>query len=316
MLDTIIKDIRNFDGILRKKDIGWVVNLLKGASNFGNTISINDDSAVLKNGKKHLLFAADGIRQEMLIENPFNAGRAAVIVNVSDIYAMGGKPIAMVNVLGMANRNNARLILKGIKGACKKFKVPMVGGHLHPDLREPSLSIAIIGETKKILFSNTAKIGQSIIIAVDIKGKVGNTSIKAWDSSLFRSSKKLLNQLTILNTIAEKELSETAKDISTGGIIGTIAFIMEASMKGAIINMDRIPKPKHIPLNNWLKIFPSYGFILTADKNKVENILKLFRKEDIVADDIGIVTKERKIILKTRDEEGILFDFKKERIQC
>ena len=51
----------------------------------------------------YLLLAADGIMPQLLINEPYAAGKAAVMVSVNDIYSMGGRPIAMVNVLAYGN---------------------------------------------------------------------------------------------------------------------------------------------------------------------------------------------------------------------
>ena len=77
--------------------------------------------------------AADGIMTRLLVSEPYAAGKAAVMVAVNDIYSMGGRPLAMVNVLASGDEDHRSKVVEGIKKGCEKLRVPMVGGHLHPD---------------------------------------------------------------------------------------------------------------------------------------------------------------------------------------
>ena len=54
------------------------------------------------------------------------------------------------------------------------------------------------------------------------------------------------------------------KDISMGGILGTVLMLVEASGVGAQIEMDGIPRPLDIPLGEWVQCFPSFGFLLSV----------------------------------------------------
>ncbi|MGW8322155.1 MAG: AIR synthase related protein, partial [Thermodesulfobacteriota bacterium] len=62
-------------------------------------------------------------------QDPVRAGRAAVLVNVNDIYAMGGRPLALVNVLAGVDERQIESLSQGIREECRRLQVPMVGGH-------------------------------------------------------------------------------------------------------------------------------------------------------------------------------------------
>ena len=244
-LNRIVQEIRNYEGVKRKNPIKYLINQFKPFSNYGNTIiDFGDDAAVLKGDCNYLLFAADGIWANLL-KDLFWAGYCSVLVNVNDIYAMGGKPIAMVNIMSLKKADNCKDLLEGIKTGCDKFKVPMVGGHLHPDTETTTVSVSIMGNASKILSSFSAKEGEDIILAMDMDGRRYNNFLN-WDTTLNKSSEECISKLSIMNEIAEKELSFAAKDISNPGILGTIGMLLETSRKGAVINIEDIQRPDNM----------------------------------------------------------------------
>lgn len=220
MLNHLIEEIRGFEGITRKNEIAYVVRQLRDVSDFGETvIGFGDDAAVLKDGDGYLLLSADGMWSKLITNEPYAAGKAAVMVSVNDIYAMGGRPIAMVNVIATGNREQCGLILEGIKKGCEKFRIAMVGGHVHPRSNENQLSVAILGRARRLLTSHSAEKGQDILLAIDLEGRQGCQSVKSWDSNSGKTSEQVLERLEILPFLAEEGLCETAKDISNGGIL-------------------------------------------------------------------------------------------------
>jgi hypothetical protein len=172
MLSDIINEIRNYPGLTRKRNIYRATSLLAPVADFGATIAdFGEDAAVIQYKDEFLLLAAEGIWSGLIEANPYGAGKASVMASVNDIYAMGGRPLAMVNVVGISESKYYEEIMRGIQKGCEKFKVPMVGGHLHPDTREVSLSVAILGIARKLLLSNNAREGQDIVFAVDLDGR-------------------------------------------------------------------------------------------------------------------------------------------------
>jgi hypothetical protein len=316
MLIDIINEIRNYPGLTRKRNIYRATSLLAPVADFGATIAdFGEDAAVIQYKDEFLLLAAEGIWSGLIEANPYGAGKASVMASVNDIYAMGGRPLAMVNVVGISESKYYEEIMRGIQKGCEKFKVPMVGGHLHPDTREVSLSVAILGVAKKLLLSNNAREGQDIVFAVDLDGRGYQCKpVISWDTNSGKNSQQVLSRLEILPQLAEKELCATAKDVSNGGLLGTIALLLETSQRGAFIDIDRVPKPPNFPTIDWLKAFLSYGFILCADKGKTETIISEFKDKNITAGVIGEITAEQQLVISFEGEQGILFDFEREAI--
>lgn len=316
MIEDIVQAIRQYPGITRKRDIYRVTNVLCTVTDFGSTIAdFGEDAAVIQHGNEFLLLAAEGIWAGLIEANPYGAGKASVMASVNDIYAMGGRPLAMVNVIGIPDERYYEDIMQGIRKGCEKFRVPMVGGHLHPDTKEVSLSVSILGVAKKLLLSNNAASGQDIVFAVDLDGRGYQCKpVISWDTNSGKTSQQVLERLEILPVLAEEGLCQTAKDVSNGGLLGTIALLLETSHKGAVIDIDKIPKPETFPLLDWLTAFLSYGFILCVDTDKTPALMEKFRKQNITACGIGTVTEQKQMVISYQGELEILFDFEQEAV--
>jgi len=90
--------------------------------------------------------------------------------------------------------------------------------------------------------------------------------------------------------------------------------MIENSGKGALVELDSIPKPPEIDLSDWLVCFQSFGFILSVNPKNSEKVITLFREREITAAVIGKVIDEPIITLKNGSESKVLFDFRKDKI--
>jgi hypothetical protein len=316
MLREIVEQIRSYPGLTRKRDICRITNILHTVTDYGDTVAdFGEDAAAIYYNGEYLLLAVDGIWPGLLEANPYGAGKAAVMASVNDIYAMGGRPLAMVNVIGAPPDGGLDEIVRGIRKGCEKFRVPMVGGHLHPDTAEKQLSVAIMGHAARLLRSNNAVPGQDIIFAVDLDGKGYQCRpVLSWDTNSGKQTQQILERLDVLPQLAEQQLCSTAKDVSNAGLLGTIALMMETSATGAHIDIDRIPKPESFALIDWLKAFLSYGFVLCVDKQNSAGVIALFEAKNITADVIGTVLAQRIFTVGFQGASELLFDLEQEDI--
>jgi putative methanogenesis marker protein 2 len=308
MLTELIHEIKTYRGLTRKKDIAFMYPLQKTLQYGKDLSNYGDDAAVIPWDDHYLLLAADGIWSH-LTSDPFWAGYCAVLVNINDIYAMGGTPVAMVNVLSM-KRKEAHLILEGMETACEKFRVPMVGGHVHPD-SYTSVAASILGRADNLMTSFHAAPGETLLLALDMDGRQHGTFLN-WDSTSFKSSKDVLFKLSALPIIANKHLTTACKDISNPGMLGSIAMLLETSRVGALVDIETIPLPAGVNVSTFMKMYPGYGFILTVGEDAVEEIIDIFTERSISCCEIGKITEERKMTLTYKKEKGILFDFESE----
>ncbi len=316
-ITALIHKIRNYPGLTRKQPIQEVFQKLILEQSFGPQLpNYGDDAAVIPWKDEYLLLAADGIMPQLLINEPYAAGKAAVMVCVNDIYSMGGRPVAMVNVLAYGDENRRSEVIEGIRKGCQKLRVPMVGGHLHPDApaSAPSLSVAIMGSAKKVLRSHLAEEGDDLVLAVDLEGQRGCQSVVSWDANSGKTPEELLFRLEALPLIAEREWSKAAKDISNAGILGTASIMMENSGKGAVIDLSSIPRPAGIDLTDWLIAFQSFSFILAVPADNSSRVRALFKERNIEAAIIGRVVASPQVVLTEGGQKEVLFDFDMDKI--
>lgn len=316
-MDQTVERVRNYEGLLRKQPIEDVFKKLVLEGQPGPQLpNYGDDAAAIPWKEGFLLLAADGIMSRLLINEPYAAGKASVMVTVNDIYSMGGEPLAMVNVLASGEDEQRSKVVEGIRKGCEKLKVPMVGGHLHPDVpwNSPSLSVAILGYANKLLRSHLAEAGDDIILAVDLKGDKGCRSVVSWDANSGKTTEELLHRLEVLPMIAEKELAQACKDVSNAGILGTVCIMMENSGKGATIDLTSIPKPPGIELSDWLICFQSYGFVLSVHPDRSGEVMDLFQKREITTSVIGKVVNEPTVTIREGQKSRRLFNFREDKI--
>jgi selenophosphate synthetase-related protein len=307
MLNKLVKDIKSYEGLTRKNDVSRILRLQKTLK-FGENLRLGDDTAVMPYNDEYLLFSADGIWSK-LVSDPFWVGYCSVLVNVNDVYSMGGTPKALVDVLSMRKEDEDE-ILEGIETACEKFQVPMVGGHIHPD-SHTSVAVAVLGTAKKVLNSFDASPGEKVVLALDLDGQQYKNYMN-WDTTSTKPSTEVLFKLSALPEIAEKELVSTCKDVSNPGILGTIGMLLETSKLGAEIDVEKIPDP--VELSTFVKMYPGFGFVFTAPEENIQEIFTIFKHRDVWVDVIGEVIPRDWMVLLYQGEKEVLFDFEVESI--
>ncbi len=320
MIDKIITELRAYPGITRKHMISDITDFFQGLVEFndkkgGNrTIAaFGEDAAVIEfNDDEVLLLAADGIMKSLLDADLWWAGYCVVLVNINDIAAMGGIPLAMVNVLSLQIPEVYEKIMDGMTSAITKFKVPMVGGHSHPDCEYNAVDVAILGSAKKtdVIYSHTASVGDDIIFAMDLDGSVHTNSKFSWDTTRTKSSSEVRDQMLIMNKIGQGQLANAGKDISNPGTLGTLGMLLESSKKGAKVDLNLIPYPDNgIDFIHWLKVYQGCGFVVTCEPGNSDNIISLFDSVGLEAGVAGKILDNNKLEISDGDVTKTLFDF-------
>ena len=315
-LESLVKSIQEFEGVSRKSSIDNVISLLKESYNVSGdvVIDIGDDASAIDIGNNQVvLIAADGIWGQIMNVNPYWAGYCAVLVNVNDIAAMGGKPLAMVNIMSIKNDDIYEDLLRGINDGCLKFGVPMVGGHLHPDGDSDSLGVAIFGiaQKDKIITSFGAEVGDKVIVAIDLDGKPHEMFSLNWDTTYDKDAKLVRDQISAVQYLAENDYIKSGKDISNPGILGTLEMLLETSKKGAVVNLENIPKNENMEWVDWLRVYPGSGFVFTADEDYCGYIKEYLARFSIEAEVVGEITDSNSLYLTYRDEKIEVFNQEK-----
>ncbi|WP_026103569.1 sll0787 family AIR synthase-like protein [Pseudanabaena sp. PCC 6802] len=312
MLASLAVQLRQSLSLLQKQDIQIAA---KFHSSFANkttsAIRVGDDCAAIPDGDGYLLFAAEGMLPEFLETEPWFAGWSAIMVNASDIYAMGGRPIAVVDTLWSQPQDTARIsidrIWAGMNAAAQAYQIPIVGGHTNCHSTYNALSVAILGRAQKLISSFTARPGDRLLLAIDLRGKP-HPHYPFWDAATTAPPERLRQNLAILPHLAEAKLCDTGKDISNGGLIGTVLMLLETSSCGAVLNLDWIPRPDGVSLDRWLLSFPSYGFLLSVRRDRVAAVRDCFQEQDLICAIIGEVEVGAKLTLRSQQEEVLFWD--------
>ena len=305
-ISALAQRLRRSGGIASKSDIAAVAQSL-GLSGDG-AIPVGDDCAAIPDGDGYLLFAIEGFINEFVAGDPWFAGWCGAMVNISDIAAMGGRPIAIVNAVWANGQADAAPVLSGLKQAAAAFAVPIVGGHTNVRTDRGQLSVAILGRAKKLLTSFDARPGDRLIAAIDLRGRY-REPFSNWEAATDAPPPRLRGDIELLPAIAEAGLSRAAKDISQGGIVGTAAMLAECSGVGIDIDLDTIPKPEGVALERWLLTFPSFGYLLSVKPEHVGQTVARFTARGIAAAAIGSLNGGSRLTIGDGAVSETIWDF-------
>lgn len=313
-LRPLIDAIRAFPGITRKNSIHEIVKLLPTTSFVNVAASEGEDAAAIEFGDNYILFATDGIMESLVRDDPFLAGYYAVLVNVNDIAAMGGRPLAMVDVMSSKDDRICSQILRGMEAAVKKFNVPIVGGHTHPDCQYQAIDISIIGSVPKtdLIRSDGAKEGDDVVFVMDLDGFYPASIPYAWDTTTRKDDALVQSQMGMMCTIAKEGLCHSAKDMSNPGCIGTLGMLLESSGKGGYVDVDRIPVPEGIDFIHWCLAYQGCGFVFVCPPENSARIIELFEGVGCAGAVVGKVDGGPRLTLRSDGMEDVLFDFTKD----
>ncbi|EKM98527.1 sll0787 family AIR synthase-like protein [Acidocella sp. MX-AZ02] len=302
-LHELAGELRAHAGLAAKRDVAAVSALL-GAQAPG----LGDDCAAIPDGEDHLLFAIEGFIAQFVEADPWFAGWCGVMVNLSDIAAMGGRAIAVADAIWAKGEKGAESVLAGMAAAARAYGVQVAGGHSNFRSAQGQLAVSVMGRAKKLLSSFAAKPGELLIAAIDLRGAY-RPVFDNFQAALDAPPERLRGDLELLPEIAEAGLSGAAKDISQAGLVGTAAMFAECSGVGMRINPHLVPRPEGVTLARWLKSFPSYGYLLTATPEDAPALLARFAGRGIGAAVIGAVEAHQKILLDDGASCEEIWDF-------
>jgi AIR synthase-related protein len=324
-LEQLAAALRRSRGFAHKTDIGDVIAALGrglpgGSAAMAQAVAVGDDCAAIPDGQGgYLLLAIEGLVEDFIERMPRFAGYCGVMVNVSDIHAMGGRPIAVVDALWCDGMALGGELLAGMASAAQRYGVPIVGGHSNNRSARGQLAVAILGRAQRLLTSFDAAPGDRLVMAIDLRGAY-QEPYPYWDASTAAPAERLRADLELLPALAEAGLCRAAKDISMAGAIGTALMLAECSQVGAEIDVDAIPRPDSVDsddaLQRWLAAFPSYGFVLSVAPADCDAVLARFHARGIAAAAVGTVTQAPQLQLVRGGERCLMWDLQAQPFIC
>ena len=207
-----------------------------------------DDAAVWKHDENTCIIATTDFFMPM-VDDPFDFGRIAATNAISDVYAMGGKPIMALAVLGMPVDKlpaaMVREILKGGASVCASAGIPVAGGH-SIDCPEPVYGLAVIGICRpdQVRRNSDARIGDALILTKPLGVGIYSAAIKK-DALPAAGYTEMIGTTTLLNRIGA-ELAEDADvhaitDVTGFGLLGHALEMARGSNLTLAIKADAVP---------------------------------------------------------------------------
>ena len=208
----------------------------------------HDDAAVVRlNDGKLLVQTVDFFTP--IVDDPYQFGQIAAANSLSDIYAMGAKPIFALNIVGFPINDLPKkmltTILQGGADKAKEAGIPTVGGHSVDD-KEPKYGLVITGEVEEqdLVKNDGAKPGDILVVTKPIGTGIIATAIKKGlaKNDIIHTA---VESMSALNDLASKIIVElgvrTATDVSGFGLLGHLSEICKASKVTAEINYNMLP---------------------------------------------------------------------------
>ena len=184
-----------------------------------------------------------------IVDDPFTYGQIAATNAISDVYAMGGRPLTALNIVGIpADKVTPKVMARILNGGVTKAReagCTVVGGH-SIRLPEPVYGMAVTGlVTPHQLIANTnAKAGDYLVLTKPLGTGIITTAIKRNLASASLRGKAIAS-MTALNRVgadlAESELVIAGTDVTGFGLLGHLANICRGSGVGAEVDASAVP---------------------------------------------------------------------------
>lgn len=248
-----------------------------------------DDAAVYDLGNGMALISTTDFFMP-IVDDAFDFGRIAAANSISDVYAMGGKPLMAIAILGWPVEKlpvePAQKLIEGGRAICAEAGIPLAGGH-SIDSQEPIFGLAVTGivPIENLKKNNTAQEGDLLFLTKSLGVGILSTAQKR---GLLKEEHLpgMIKQMSTLNKIGEelgKIKGVTAMTDVTGfGLFGHLIEMAEGSGLGAEIYYNKIPKAEGVTDYIAQRIFPdatTRNWNAYSDKVKFEkgvNVMEAF----------------------------------------
>jgi selenophosphate synthetase-related protein len=294
--------LRSHPALLAKNEIKIVSEVL-GAGSWVH--GPGDDGAVVaaRPGRPtadldagHVIACGEALLPAFVASDPYGAGVAAVVANVNDLAAMGAAPLAIVDTI-VGTAELAREALRGMRDACGWYDVALAGGHLTVHDGAPALSAFGVGRAAAVLSTTNVAAGQSLVVAACTTGALRS------DFPFFRSMEdrgpRLADDVRVLSSLASSGACVAAKDVSMAGLVGSLAMLLEWSRLGVTVDIDRLPLPVGLSMQEWLTCFPAYAFLLCSPPGREDDCVSAFHVRGLEAAVVGVIDESGQLMLRS-----------------
>lgn len=250
-------------------EFGLIQRLTQRFTTLGDSTikGVGDDAAVLDAGKQKVVVSTDllveGIHFDMMYTPLKHLGYKAVVVNLSDIYAMNARPKHITVSLAISSRFTVEAleeIYEGVLHACKVYNVDLVGGDTTSSLKGLIISVTAVGyaNEEKLVYRNGAKVGDLIAVTGDLGAAYLGLQLLEREKRIFLEDQNITPDLEsekylvgrqlkpearkdIIDFFEEMNLQPTSMIDVSDGISSDILHICSQSNVGCEIYEDEIP---------------------------------------------------------------------------
>src|SRR5216117_30626 len=211
-------------------------------------IESSDDAAVYRLNDEQAIVATTDFFTP-IVDDPYDFGRIAATNALSDVYAMGGKPIFALAIVGMPLEKMPveviQRIISGGESVCAQAGIPIAGGH-SIDTLEPIYGLVALGlvHPKKVKRNDRARPGDVLILGKPLGVGILSAALKKGKLSA-SGYKQMVEVTTQLNTpgtaLSEMEDVHALTDVTGFGLAGHLLEICRGSKLGAEIHFDDLP---------------------------------------------------------------------------
>lgn len=257
---------------------------------------IGDDGAVIKLSQGSYVLVQDAMVEHVHFKfsftNPYDVGKKAVYVNISDVLSMGALPLYFLVTIGitpaLTSKDIGRLY-HGMRQAAREFGAIMIGGDTTESKNDFFIDISMIGKlvTKTYLGRDRAKEGDLIAVT----GSLGES---AYGLHLLLEGKPTKGMSTFLKRyaspkppypvwkeIVKHDITRAMMDISDGLLID-LGRMMAESKKGAVIHLEKLPIPPLLRKKNKEVLALSggedYQLLFTFPKSRLKKIQEMIQQ--------------------------------------
>lgn len=309
---------------MKERDLIEQIRLLAGPGSADLLQGIGDDCAVVaKNAETVWLLTMDTLIESVHFDcswhPPEKLGRKAVSVNVSDIAAMGGKPVFVLLSLGLPAGFDEQWLARfnaGFTAACREYGCLLIGGDTVCSPEQVALTITVVGETpfSNVIYRRGAKVGDSIWVS----GSLGSA---AAGLDLYRSGNRLEDpelqplleahinpgaRVQLAELLGRSGLVNAMMDLSDG-LATDLSHLCAQSKVGARIWADKLPCHKALPaaaalLNqdplDWMiSGGEDYELLFTVGPAESEQLLQNTAEHKFPIQCVGVITPGQGVTL-------------------
>jgi thiamine-monophosphate kinase len=228
---------------------------------------IGDDAAVIRHGKKMLILTTDllveGIHFNLVYTPLKHLGYKSVVAGISDIYAMNARPEQITVSIAVSNKISVESLEEfytGIKLACERYQVDLVGGDTSSSITGMTISINVLGTAipEKLVYRSGACINDLICVSGNLGAAYAGLQVLERERRIFQSDQMIQPDLTgydyvlerqlkpearkdIIEMLDEKEIIPTSMIDISDGLSSDLFHICEQSEAGCRIYMEKIP---------------------------------------------------------------------------